>query len=274
MENGGTLTPAEIVRMKDQLHKIRYARTEEETLFNALDYALNSAAQNADKTHFFNPNNNFLERSINHPVFALYPTAYMYGKVLPEYARALFYSPTKGVSGLVLAPYKRIIRTAARIFGQEIPDEAWGKFAPLVGYQAASKIRNAMADGTNENGKEGIDPITYLLLYTLIPGLPTDIGVTAPKWLTRATDKFSQQMESGTLNPFDVAGAAAVGMGEQVTNSMGFGRGLVSVGRVATELGNQAEENNGSIIDAAGNFIGDMAESLQDILTNDGKLGK
>jgi hypothetical protein len=48
----------------------------------------------------------------------------------------------------------------------------------------------------------------------------------------------------------------------------------VSIGRVATELGNQTEENNGSIIDAAGNFIGDMAESLQDILTNDGKLGK
>lgn len=272
MANGGKFDPEEVLRMKDQLHRIRYARTEEETLYNALDYALNSAAKNADNTHFFNPNRGFLERSINHPVFALYPTSYMFGKVLPEYARALFYTPSGGLTGLVLAPYKRIIRNVGRLFGQKIPDEAWGKFAPLVGYQAVSKIRQSIAEGTNENGDE-IDPLSYLLLYTLIPGLPTDIGVTAPVWARRGFEKAQQGMEGDGFDPLAVAGSIATGAGEQIAGTVGLGRGVKTVGSVLNQVSNASEES-GSIVDAAGSAIQGWVESLTDVLTNDGKLGE
>jgi len=263
--NGEKISPAAVDALKDHLMKIRMARTEEETLYNAIGYGLENAMSNADRTHYFTTNRGFLEKSINHPVFGLYPTSYMFGKVLPEYARMLFMSPTKSVAGVVLAPYMAIVKGVT--FGKFSPED-WGKYAPLVGFSAMLKIRQAYVEGENMSDNGERNPLIYFLVNTMIPGLPTEISASP----SAPVRQVIQSVAEGRGPTF---GDIGYGVNQMVAGTLG-------VGRLASQTGDILEQGadfitgknqdlgggTGGPLGAAGEMIGSMAESVGDILLN------
>lgn len=259
---GEELSPAAVEAMKDHLMKIRMARTEEETLYNAIGFGIDNAMDNADKTHFFNTGRGFLEKSINHPVFGMYPTSYMFGKVLPEYARMLFMSPTKSVAGVVLAPYMAIVKGVS--FGKFSPED-WGKFAPLVGFSAMLKIRQAYVESENMKGEQEKNPLVYFLVNTMIPGLPTDISVSPSAPVRQIIQNVGT--ERGVT-----AGDVGYGIGQMAANTMGVGRLASQTSDIIDQFTKKNEGDfgggTGGPLGAAGEMIGSTVESIRDILLN------
>lgn len=255
------ISPETITALKDHLIKIRAVRTEEETLWNAFAYGLESAMENADKTHFFNTGRGFIERSINHPVFGLYPTSYMFGKVMPEYARMLLLSPTRSIAGTVLAPYMAIIKAMS---GGKFTAADWGKYAPLVGFAAARKIREAMVNGMNDENAQEKNPLIYMFANIIIPGLPTDISVSPSAPVKRAAEAIGTTLEGGDA---DILGSVSYGAGQFISGTMGVGRFGKQAADIFDYVGNKTEEAGGPV-QLAGDAIGDLAEGLGDILFN------
>lgn len=254
---GERLSPEALNNLKDHLLQIRSARAPEETLWNAVMHSMDGAASRADETHFFKTGRNALERSLNHPVFALYPVSYMFGKVLPEYSRMLYLSPTKGVSGMILAPWMAILRGFG---GQRFSAENWGKYAPLVGFNAASKIRQAMVTSTNESEEGSSNPLVYLFANTLIPGLPTEIGTSFSKPVVGlAKDALTGE------DPFAMTGNLLYNTADQIANVVGVGRSTRQLGQIVNYVGRSVEEAGGPV-QLAGDMIGDAVESLGDII--------
>ena len=254
---GEKLSAEAVNNLKDHLIQIRSARAPEETLWNAIIHSIDGAAQRADETHFFKTGRNTLERSLNHPVFALYPVSYMFGKVLPEYSRMLYLSPTRGVSGMILAPWMAILRGFG---GQRFSPENWGKYAPLVGFNAASKMREAMVTSMGENEESANNPLVYLLANTLIPGLPTEIGSSFSKPLVGlAKDAMSGE------DPFAMTGNLLYNTGDQIANIVGVGRSTRQLGQIFNYVGKSVEEAGGPL-QLAGDGIRDAVESLGDII--------
>lgn len=260
--NGEALSPAAVSAMKDHLMKIRMARTEEETLWNAVGFGIDSAMDNADKTHFFTTNRGFLEKSINHPVFGMYPTSYMFGKVLPEYARMLFMSPTRSVAGTVLAPYMAIVKGVS--FGKFSPED-WGKFAPLVGFSAMLKIRNAYVESENAKPDQEKNPLVYFLVNTMIPGLPTDISVSP-------SAPVRQVLENVGTERGVTAGDVGYGIAQMAGNTFGVGRLASQTGDIIDQFTKKSDNDfgggTGGPLGTAGEMIGSTVESIGDILLN------
>ena len=132
------------------------SRADEETIWQGFRAAFEETSRQAFKTHYFNPRRGWLERSINHPYLGIYPVSYMYGKVLPEFARFLLVRP-------------------------------FGLRAPLVGYSALHKLQQAVVIRIQED-PEGFGKFlednkdAIYLVNLLLPGDPTNLGAGAPAW--------------------------------------------------------------------------------------------
>ena len=253
--NGEGAAPDLAQRLSDHLLRIREARVEEETGWNAIFHALTGAARNAEKTHYFNTQRNVLERSLNHPVFAAYPVSYMFGKVFPEYLRALYLSPTRGLSGAVLAPWTLMLNIAS---GGKFTAKSWGQFAPLVGFNSVRKIRDAMLEDNAEQQKPSA--LTYFFASVLIPGLPTEMSVSVSAPVRRVVES----MEEGK----DPVESALYGVETMFKNLGGPGRLAGTVRQVYSEAMDTVEEEGG-IIEAVGSGIGNAVESIGDFLRNE-----
>lgn len=256
--NGEGSAPDLAQRLSDHLLKIREARVEEETGWNAIFHALTGAARNAEKTHYFNTQRNVLERSLNHPVFAAYPVSYMLGKVFPEYLRALYLSPTRGLSGLALAPWTLMLNIAS---GGKFTAKSWGQFAPLVGFNSVRKIRDAMLEDNAEQQKPSA--LTYLFANVLIPGLPTEISVSVSSPVRRVIEGVS-----GAETPDNIVEDVLYAGEQMMKNISGPARLLGSVRQVVSQ-GFDTIEEEGGIIEAAGSGIGNAVESLGAFLRNE-----
>jgi hypothetical protein len=126
-----------------------------ETVWQAFRESLRATSQQAFKTHFFDARRGWLERSVNHPYLGLYPMSYMWGKVLPEFARFLLKRP-------------------------------FGLNAPLLGINAYQRVQEAVtarlagdpdfAKAVQENAD---------LIYTfavIMPAMPNDLPANLPAW--------------------------------------------------------------------------------------------
>jgi len=127
---------------------------DEATLMTAWRESFRRASKQAFTTQYFNPERGWLERTLNHPYLGLYPLSYMWGKVLPEFARFLLVRP-------------------------------FGLRAPLVGYAAMQRAQQAMLAWAqdpefSEFLKQHKDTIYAVEL--LLPGQPTNLPVHMPAW--------------------------------------------------------------------------------------------
>jgi hypothetical protein len=111
----------------------------------------------ADLVHF-KTERSWMERSMNHPYFGLYPLSYMWGKVLPEVIEFLAFRP-------------------------------FGIKAPLVGASMANQMyQHVMLQMENDPELRAFmeeNEDAFRALSMMVPGLPWDLPVNAPLWLRR-----------------------------------------------------------------------------------------
>ena len=137
----------------------------EEVAFQSAKFGYQETARAMDRINYFNPDRGWLERTMNHQFLGLYPLSYMFGKVLPETFRFMFWKP-------------------------------FGAVAPGAGYQAYNKFigylsQNGFLPDFEEKGTERPD---YLFFLTqLLPGTPEDITVGIPGWMRRGMSTISRQ---------------------------------------------------------------------------------
>lgn len=136
----------------------------EETLFQAAKFSYMKSAEVMDRVNYFKNDRSLFERGINHQFLGLYPFSYMFGKVLPEVARFLFWKP-------------------------------FGAIAPGAGYSAYKKVSDYLERmGPPPEWKETTQRPDYeFLLAQLLPGTPEDITVVIPGWARRAASTVSRQ---------------------------------------------------------------------------------
>ena len=149
----------------------------EELILGAFKETVKDVAETANRIHFYNPKRSALERSINHPFLGMYPLSYMVGKVVPEFARALF----------VKFPFTNRTR-------------------PFAGYEMVHEIQEhltMMAESDPKTSEFLGKSDVIFLLKQLFPGVPGDIGVSAPRWLNRTYAQFqrSQRVPVGGREP-------------------------------------------------------------------------
>ena len=136
---------AEAMAVVDAAKPARFASADEESIWQGFRFAFQEAERTAFRTHYFSIERNWLNRSVNHVFLGLYPSSYMWGKLIPEYARFLLRRP-------------------------------FGLNAPLVGYAATHRLQEALIvaqDSDPEFAKtvEQMEGLTYLLTL-LLPVAP------------------------------------------------------------------------------------------------------
>lgn len=119
----------------------------------AMRQQLGAAFDEAFQTHVFKKDRHFLERSLNHPYFGMYPASYMWGKILPEM-----------VAFLALRPF--------------------GLTAPMLGWNVIREVSDSIkseAELNPEYNKFLEDNASlFQLASMLFPALPHDIPANAP----------------------------------------------------------------------------------------------
>jgi hypothetical protein len=115
-------------------------------------------------------------RTLNHPLFGMYPTSYMWGKVLPEMIKFLAKEP----------------------FGFESPIAGY----TLMRVQQAIAAQREFDPELDRRMQQIGDSETAFLLDFATPSLPTsDFRAALPLWFRNWAEKFSKGED---INPFEV----------------------------------------------------------------------
>lgn len=132
------------------------------------------ATRIADKMQYFSPQRSFFERSINHPVLALYPYSYMTQKAIPALLKLMF---------------------APRIGG-------W--VHPGLGFVNYTRFKEMVVENAEGNNDfiSGIltSPELGYVLNILIPAMPESLGFSAPGWARRAILRPALQGQGAQLS--------------------------------------------------------------------------
>ena len=93
----------QLIAAGEKVGMLSLKTVEERKLYqNVVEAARKAAADEGERARraiYFDPNRPFWERSLNHPLLALYPLSYMVGKVIPEFVRLMVKTPFPGRLG-------------------------------------------------------------------------------------------------------------------------------------------------------------------------------
>ncbi|HET7070158.1 MAG TPA: hypothetical protein VFI40_04995, partial [Nocardioides sp.] len=129
----------------------------EQMLVNQVTHAMRLKEADAYRLQYFARERSWLERSINHPFFGIYPASYMWGKIAPEVIRFVAKEPF-GVKTGALAYSLNDVEQAMAI--QREYDPEFDQFIEKLGHSQTM----------------------YYLGY-LLPAVPWDIGAAMPSWM-------------------------------------------------------------------------------------------
>lgn len=268
LESGAALDVRTIDKLQDHLKAIREIRSGEETVINAvMDGIENQIRHESMMVHFYNTERSFAERSLNHIIFSLYPTSYMFGKVFPEYMRLLYATRTKSIAGALLTPYDRILRLAS---GNKFSLKGWSDYAPLVGFNAAYKVRQDMLREMDTNTPGEYSPTIFLLTQVLIPGLPTDITVSASPIITNPIQTIGKGIEEGR-NPVDIAirsGQSFVSAAERSGQRAVGPLQVFSQGQKILGEARRSVEQSGGPVESIQVFVGETLDNIGRVIFN------
>lgn len=147
----------ELIKAGEKVGMIALKTPEERMLYqNVVEAARTAAAKEGERARraiYFDPNRPWWERSLNHPLLALYPLSYMVGKVIPEFVRLMIKTPFPGKLG------------GDRLF---------------LGLQALDNISDSViaAEKYDPEFRTWIEdnPEAWMLLQWLVPYTPDNIG--------------------------------------------------------------------------------------------------
>jgi hypothetical protein len=178
-----------------------------EMVLQAFKDSMREASNRAFRTHFFSPERGWLERTLNHPFLGLYPLSYMWGKVLPEFARFLFKRP-------------------------------FGVDAPLVGAVNLERVQQAYLGALADDPEfsafmaENEDSIYFANL--LFPGNPLNLTVNAPAWARHVAEDVQAGKEvTGQTVTREIADSTnyAFGPANDATQAVRVGSDLADIGQ-------------------------------------------
>ena len=116
----------------------------------------------------FKSDRSWLERSLNHPYFGMYPLSYMWGKILPEMVEFLMFRP-------------------------------FGVKAPGVALTATNKMyqhtMNAMENDPELRQFMDENEDAFRAIAMLVPGVPWDLPVNTPLWLRRYVEGVATNLQ-------------------------------------------------------------------------------
>lgn len=139
---------------------------DEEMAWQAFKSSLREEAKISFKTHYFNSQRSWFERTVNHPYLGIYPASYMWGKVLPEFSRFLLMRP-------------------------------FGVRAPLAGMEALSRVQqqvqSAMAQDDSFAHYLTKHPDLMYAFEMILPALPTNMPANFPAYARH----ISQDLQAG-----------------------------------------------------------------------------
>jgi len=138
---------------------------QQEAVYQAGRFAVSRAEEQAFTTQYYKRGRSFVERSVNHPYFGLYPSSYMWGKVLPEMVRFLVKYPFG-----IPAPFGGLALSNA-VYRQIMLQQ---NFDP--------NFRKAMIEN---NG-------LWHFVSMLTPALPWEIPANAPLWSRRLAEASAE----------------------------------------------------------------------------------
>jgi len=260
------LDAADVEKVADHLQAIREARTSEESVWNTIQDGIEQQIeQESMRVHFYNTQRSFAERTMNHVFFSLYPTSYMFGKVLPEYMRLLYATRTSSAMGLVsrLSPYNLALKVAS---GGKFSVKAWSDFAPLTGFAAAYRARQALARNMTEDVLQS-NPLLFFLTQTLIPGLPTDITVSANSAIVTGIQKGIDTY-ANSQDPIAALGEG-VGTGLYATERATKRIGIPGAIGQASSIINQVQGMEGGPIESVQQWVLSSLEGFGRFIRNE-----
>lgn len=139
----------------------------EAALADAATQAMNAKWSDAYRLQYFKQSRNMLERSVNHPIFGIYPASYMWGKIMPEMVRFIAKEPFGVRTGAMAYTLLDIQRAVA--LQREFDPEFDAKIEDIGHNQALS------------------------FLGYMLPSVPWDIQSSFPSW---ARDLAAQGLEN------------------------------------------------------------------------------
>ena len=181
----------------------------EEAAYSAGVMAVSKGEDHAFTTHFYRRGRSWLERSINHPYFGMYPASYMWGKMLPEMIRFLVKSPF-GVD--------------APLGGAALLNQVYRNI--LIKQNFDPQFRRDMADNAR----------AWQTLSMLAPALPWEIPVNAPLWARRVAEaeaNRNQKAQQGIPSPLFTPDQ----LGSAVQDMMTYAYGPAYFAQVLGEAG-------------------------------------
>jgi hypothetical protein len=158
-----------------------------------------------------------MERSLNHPYMGIYPSSYMWGKVLPEMIRGLALNPF----GIPIPGISIGYDAAGKGLGKFIrPSEApllpGGTGLPGMGFVNANRVYGSVMQQQetdpefNEWMEERKD--MWRALAMLLPAVPWDVPANFPLWMRRFSEwgheSQARVAEGKEAKDFDVSGTA------------------------------------------------------------------
>jgi hypothetical protein len=203
--------------------------------FNATQEAMHGAgiqavvdAESAAHSNVqFRRSRSWLERSVNHPYFGIYPASYMWGKVLPEIVRGLAVNPF----GLPIPILSKPIKLGAHEYGLH--------GTPFWGFVNAQRVWNSveLQKDTDPNFNAQVnDPKNakvWQALNMLLPATPWDIPANFPIWARRWAESGLQSQQNvaagGQPVNFDLLKTSS----DVANYAFGPGAGLASLADIA-----------------------------------------
>jgi hypothetical protein len=186
---------------------------DESTLMDFIQAQSNRAATNARDLIHFRTERSWLERSLNHPYFGMYPLSYTWGHVLPELVEFLVFRPF-GVPAPLVA-----LDSVHHIYQAVMEQQAYDP-----------ELRKYLADN---------EPALRAIAF-LVPGVPWDLPVNTPLWLRRIAEGVATQNQRMLDGKTNKDGSPAridpgkIDVGKIVTDTAGYAlnpvRGFENVG--------------------------------------------
>lgn len=158
----------------------------EALLVNQVTHAQRMATEDAFRLQYFARNRSFVERSLNHPFFGIYPASYMWGKILPEMAKFMAIEPfgmRTGAAMNMAHAFQTSVATQRELdpaFQEKMDSLGSGSVAWGVGYMmpslpwdvgagATGGLRNLAAQGLENQRRvdKGLEPNPIDLLSAL-----------------------------------------------------------------------------------------------------------
>jgi hypothetical protein len=223
------LTTPQTAEQAMMSHALPFDATQEMMHAGAIQSVVN--AEDAAFTNVqFRRSRSWLERSLNHPYFGIYPASYMWGKVAPEMIRSLAHNPF----GLPIPILSKPVKIGAHEYGLH--------GSPFYGFINAQRVWNSvqmqrtsdpsMDAAINDKKNQAL----WMNFNMLLPATPWDIPANFPLWSRRIAE-FGLNAEDkaavGEQAPaFDLAktasdvGTYAFGLGQSLKTLSSFSKAL------------------------------------------------